>query len=391
MFVISAGLAREYDQEYLVREPWYVLLPMAASLVVSGLIFVAVGLATRWRTDGSSVPAAYGSFLALFWMTAPLAWLYAIPYERFLDPATATEANLWTLAVVAAWRVVLITRVISVWAHMHPVAAFFIVMLPADIAALIMNELSPVPLPAVMGGVRASDVDAMIWSAKMTVTTLGVLSLPVWIVGALWVLIARNDTRRLTTRASQRCPAARSLNWVAIASLLIWPFPLLATQQEQRLRWQVESRFRQGDIRGGLDAMSAREPRDFPPMWHPPGRYGYSQQTVDFFDVAAVIADHPTSAWVRAAYVGQFDGMLGDYRFWRSTSDVVRTAEILSQLPEGAAIARTTREHWHVVWDVNDEPPEYRAALDRLMALAGQAADGSAPITAAPSAPSHDP
>ena len=47
-------------------------------------------------------------------MTAPLAWLYAIPYERFLSPVGATRANLWTLGLVAAWRVLLIIRVLVV-------------------------------------------------------------------------------------------------------------------------------------------------------------------------------------------------------------------------------------------------------------------------------------
>lgn len=37
LFVLSAGLAREYDNHDLVHEPWHVLLPLVASAPASGL------------------------------------------------------------------------------------------------------------------------------------------------------------------------------------------------------------------------------------------------------------------------------------------------------------------------------------------------------------------
>src|ERR1700751_1245326 len=95
LFVLSAGFAREYDGEDLLHEPWHLLLPMAASLVSSFLLYcILYGFSTFNRQDGPSFFAGYRSFLSLFWLTAPLAWLYAIPYERFLDPLPATQANL---------------------------------------------------------------------------------------------------------------------------------------------------------------------------------------------------------------------------------------------------------------------------------------------------------
>ena len=75
LFVLSAGLAREYDGEDLLHAPWYVLLPLAASLVASFLLFyLAYGVA---RLKEAAMPpffTAYDRFLGLFWMTAPLAW-----------------------------------------------------------------------------------------------------------------------------------------------------------------------------------------------------------------------------------------------------------------------------------------------------------------------------
>lgn len=39
MFVLSAGFAREYDNEDLLHDPWYLLVPLAASLGSSFLLF----------------------------------------------------------------------------------------------------------------------------------------------------------------------------------------------------------------------------------------------------------------------------------------------------------------------------------------------------------------
>ncbi len=115
LLVLSAGFAREYDGEDLRAEPWHLLIPVAASLVTSFILFLLTFM--KVLAQDSPPPRffkAYGAFLALYWMTAPLAWLYAIPYERFLPDPQAVKANLWTLALVAAWRVVLMIRVVSV-------------------------------------------------------------------------------------------------------------------------------------------------------------------------------------------------------------------------------------------------------------------------------------
>ena len=130
LFVISAGFAREYDGEYLFAEPWHLLIPVAASLI--GCFFMVLfvhGLA--WCRGDRDVPVleVFRGFLNLYWMTAPLAWLYAIPVERFFDPGSATSANLTLLGIVAVWRVVLMVRCVQVLYRVHPVAAFFPVIL----------------------------------------------------------------------------------------------------------------------------------------------------------------------------------------------------------------------------------------------------------------------
>src|SRR4051812_18868184 len=87
LFVLSAGLAREYDGEDLVHEPWYLLIPLVASIGSSFVLYAfTYGVACMKQVQGPTFARGYLSFLGLFWMTAPLAWLYGVPYERFLSP-----------------------------------------------------------------------------------------------------------------------------------------------------------------------------------------------------------------------------------------------------------------------------------------------------------------
>src|SRR5262245_28689521 len=73
LFVLSAGFARDHDGEYLLREPWHVLIPLGASLAGSFVLFLIVGGKIFLRASRPSFWPSYRSFLTLFWMTSPLA------------------------------------------------------------------------------------------------------------------------------------------------------------------------------------------------------------------------------------------------------------------------------------------------------------------------------
>jgi hypothetical protein len=185
LLVLSAGFAREYDGKDLLAEPWHLAIPFAASLLSSLLLFALLYGVMRFK--GRNVPrfwASYRSFLSLFWMTAPLAWLYAIPYERFLTPLGATEANLWTLGVVAAWRVGLMVRVASVLMNTGLASAFFFVILLADVEAMVALFLMPMPVIQFMGGIRLSQSEKVIQGTLLWLRVASILTLPVWFIGA---------------------------------------------------------------------------------------------------------------------------------------------------------------------------------------------------------------
>jgi hypothetical protein len=100
-FVIAAGFCREYDQEVLATH-WYIYLaPIAASLVMASwnYVWLRFYVPKRFRCYLS-----FSGFLGLFWMTAPCAWIYALPVERWFDSLTAIKINMSLLVIVAVWR-----------------------------------------------------------------------------------------------------------------------------------------------------------------------------------------------------------------------------------------------------------------------------------------------
>ena len=95
LLVLSAALARNYDQRPLLLEPWRLLGPFVTSLATSGVLFsVIYWIAVLHHLARPGAVWAYRSFLTLYWATASLAWLYGLPFERLLDPLSATAANL---------------------------------------------------------------------------------------------------------------------------------------------------------------------------------------------------------------------------------------------------------------------------------------------------------
>src|SRR5580700_1618571 len=98
LLVLSAGLARDFDREDLLHEPWWLLVPYAASIAASLILYAVPYMVMLVRNaTRPTFASGYRSFLSLFWMTSPLAWLYAIPYDRMFDVELATRLHLWTL------------------------------------------------------------------------------------------------------------------------------------------------------------------------------------------------------------------------------------------------------------------------------------------------------
>jgi len=315
LFVLSAGLAREYDQEYLIAEPWHALIPLGFSILASTLLATIFWIMpVKAETHRPRIQHAWGMFLSCFWMIAPMAWLYAIPFEQLMSAGDSTRANLTMLGVVAAWRVILMTRVVSVIIRIHPVAAFMVIMLFADTLVLTLLSIVPLPLFNIMGGIRLSESEQVIASMALQTQLLGILSFPIWLFGSMVAFRSRPDWGLLQTPPP---PAERGwLRLTAAATIVLGLALLPLTQHEQRLRHHVEANLRSEKFVEALAVMSAHQPEDFPPHWDPPPRTGYRGQTVNVSAVAAAAEEKDVSPWVREVYAAKLNDDLVRRVLW---------------------------------------------------------------------------
>src|SRR5436190_1804978 len=96
--VLLTGIARNYDQKFILESPLWLIGPLIFSFFSGTFLFAIVywGFSRRHLGAAGTLPSSgqWRRFMALFWMTAPVAWLYAIPVERFLSSYRAAQANL---------------------------------------------------------------------------------------------------------------------------------------------------------------------------------------------------------------------------------------------------------------------------------------------------------
>jgi hypothetical protein len=389
IFVFSAALAREYDGQDLMHEPWHLLLPLAASLGTSFLLYLLLRTVGWFRGAGwKPFFAGYWSFLGLYWMTAPLAWLYGIPVERFLDEYSATSANLWMLAIVATWRVLLMTRVASVLWSAPFFAVLFPVMLMADTVAILLARLTPLPEPlfVTMSGTRyASASAAMIMGTVAQVMVLGSCTWLVWLIGTLWVATRREGRWNWSNGPSSAGNGIASSLWIlASFSVVCWVPALYYTQPEQQLSKRVDQLLRSNQIVEAMSVMSAHSKQDFPPLWEPPPRITYGEDHPDIVDIAAMLAESETTPWVRQLFLEKFKLHLEteDDRFgiWSSLElpELDRHLKTVEGLPEREQLLASNYQGLIEVIAPKEISTEFRERV--LKALGEKAAEARGEI-----------
>lgn len=318
LLVISAGLARNYDGEDLLREPGHLLGPFVASIATSfGLFTLLMAIAGTMPTRRQRLWVRwqlYPRFLALYWMTAPLAWLYAIPYDRFLTPVEAIDANMWTLALVATWRVVLITRVVSVltrtafwplavWVGFYGATVMFIAVLA-----------SPKPILDIMGGLRLPPEDRRLTSMMMNLGFWSLVAIPTLLLAGTLLV------RRIRPQwPPERFDAGRVPVWPALLAALVciaaWAPALGFAQPEQRLRREVELAMAAGNEPGAVAILSSHHREEFPPHWVPPPRRGWRNSPGSLARVLDAIERDGAAPWVIGVYLVEAQVATGDDQY----------------------------------------------------------------------------
>jgi hypothetical protein len=343
LFCLSAALARHYDGKYLVREPWFLLAPAGASILTSSIVFLFVYIATsinaRRRLPG--IVRSYLSFLGLYWMTAPLAWLYGIPYERFLNEVDAAQANVWTLELVSLWRVLLISRVVSVLTPCSFFSGITKVAVPAFSLLYVALIYARTPLVDWMGGVRVPPSVQPVASAYLGVMFYGVFA--IFFGGILWLisLTVRSPGATLEGfRRAQRGEVGKALPILASVVVLIFTVALPFTQREQRLRYQVETDLKNNRIDDALTTLATHARNEFPPQWTPPPwpEYGDGDRNPNLVQIVEALKKrNDIPEWVQSAYREKAELYLSNKPEAETAAEMTRNSKLRTYSGNGSS------------------------------------------------------
>jgi hypothetical protein len=347
LFVLSAGFAREYDQEDLSRSPGVLLLPLVSSWFAASVLFVCVVM-VRGLALGDGAPSLsdyYAPFLSLFWMTAPLAWLYAVPYEEFLPAVGSTMANLITLGVVSLWRVLLMVRVTHVLFGLPLARAFFLVTLFANVVAYIGLSFIAISLVGVMGGIRSlSPSEQLVQGVTRWILGASCFTLPLWLAGLLVSLGVETAGAPESLDGRQVSSSRSALLWaLAGLSLLVWIGILSFTQPKLKRAEDVKALYYSDQVGEALDILSRHSPGDFPPYWGPPPE---KAEWIDnrFLKALGHIETHETAPWVREVYLQKASSLV---RSWNPSYEAEYAREIfevLNRIPGGDVVIQEAIE-----------------------------------------------
>lgn len=270
LLVLLTAIPRSYDQTWIAEKPFlWIFGPLIFSWF-SGLFLFSVlnGLFLCWRRSPDlpkpGFSAQLASFMGLFWLTAPLAWLYALPVERFLDSLAATKANLVLLGLVATWRVLLIARVLNVVNRVPFFTGLVWVLVPAClevVGVFLVGGGVEKRILAGMGGMRNSPEEDLMLDVLGNIAGAAFWGAPVFAVLGL-VLTSRlpRTLHPFPTPSPVRVPwpflVVAAAAWIAVA---------IPAQRQVRRNATVEALLEANLPRAALDYLAAHSPADFAP------------------------------------------------------------------------------------------------------------------------------
>lgn len=299
LLVLTAGIARNYDHLDLLREPEWFLAPFLVSLVSAGAIFLSLRFRLG-RGEPHHQRHRFLPFLALFWMTAPCAWLYAIPVEAFTDLLTATRFNVALLAIVALWRVALITRAVQVLTGGKLAFILLAVLVPACGEAWLGSVFSGLSLVGIMGGVRLPPHHEFLQDASNTVATLSF-----WlgaILAPFFLLTPRRHSRVPRSFVVPTTMAGRP-GWIATFVIVgLWIAVALPLQPKMQRRHHLQSLLSEGRFESAIRYAGEQGPDGFA-SWHylPPDPFARRFSYAELF--AAMDGSEPE--WLRTTWLEQ--------------------------------------------------------------------------------------
>lgn len=185
LFTWLAGMGRWWDDPSA---------QLAQKLGVGSLVYVLVLASVLYLIAWPLRPVRWTwlNVLAFVTLTSPPALLYAIPVERFVGVEAAASANVWFLAIVATWRVLLLGRFLRA-AGLSTASSVVACLLPITgiVTALTFMNLHHVVF-SVMAGLRDEPVNphAGAYFVLMLLTGLSMLAVLPLLVMYVFEIVA---------------------------------------------------------------------------------------------------------------------------------------------------------------------------------------------------------
>jgi len=187
-----AGVGRYWDNP---RADLWQYLGLGSLAYIFILSFILWLIIKPLRPDNWS----YKGVLIFVGMTSPPAILYAIPVERYFALDTASTINVWFLAIVATWRVVLYFRFLKYSAKLSGFTIAIALLLPlvVIVAGLAFLNLEHV-IFRLMAGLREDEKTAndAAYFILVAITFFSTYIAPFLLLGYFGVIIKKwNDAK----------------------------------------------------------------------------------------------------------------------------------------------------------------------------------------------------
>lgn len=350
--VASASLARNYDTRSFVHRPTALLSPFAVSFAFAVVLY-ALMRAQLWLSSATGPPTGVGflSLLAAYWMTAPLAWLYGLPFERCLPSSVAPRARLVTLAIVALWRVLLMGRVLTIVFDGHIVGGYVVVLafsVLIVIAAAIKAGLAAEPprttpeLVLAMAGIETKDrrIRANGASVLMYTALCCGFGSPILLLAAFLSRVRCTEWNAMLAGGTPPTLALDGAMWVALAAIGFWAGLAAICQGRHYRAGEVDQMLRYGHLEPALDQMARRARTDFPPAWEPePGRHFLEPPTL--LSIVERVIDRGGDGWAREHYLSVFREYVADaIWYYHYPAEFERLVRIVERMENRREVAR---------------------------------------------------
>lgn len=188
-----AGIGRYWDHPSAGLAQRAGLGSLGYILVMAALLWVVFRPVVGAKAD-------FWKLLTFVSLTSFPAWLYAIPVERFMSIDAATRMNIWFLAAVALWRVMLLLHhargVFGLTAG--PLVVCCLLPLTVIIALLAMLNLEHAVF-SIMGGLRQTTPNDGAYMVILVLSWLSVLLAPLLFLTWIWFIFTRGRKRPAST------------------------------------------------------------------------------------------------------------------------------------------------------------------------------------------------